>query len=89
MKRYEILSNRDENELTEFEYLWFWKDKYVCVDCRFVNIVHSKDTAAFNFKEHLYKLWYLNNDMTEDDMISEGLNLIKVVTNDNGTFFIR
>lgn len=88
MKRYFILSNREDNDIVEFDYIWYWKDKYTCVDARFVNIIHSRDTALFNFKEHLYKLWYLNNDMTEDDMIKEGLTLIKVVTNNNGTYLL-
>lgn len=88
MKRYFILSDRKENELIEFNFLWYWKNKYTCVDARFVNIIHSRTTALYNFQEHLYKLWYLNNDMTEDDMVKEGLNLIKVVTNNNGTYLL-
>lgn len=86
MIKFKILS--EAKNRFEFEYLYVWKDKYECVDARYVNISSSRDTAIYNFKTYIYKLMYLNPDKTEEDFVLEGVNTLKNTMCTSGIYLL-
>ena len=87
MKKFIILSAVKNR--VEFEYLYVWEDKYECVDARYVNISSSKETALYNYRVYVWKVWYLNPDCSEDELVNDGIKLINSTMKTNGTFLLE
>lgn len=88
MEKFRILEGRDSCLISEFDYLYVWSDGYECVDARYVNITSSRDVSLYNYKSYVYKLWYLNNDITEDELVEDGLKVIKNRMNTKGVYLL-
>jgi DNA-binding transcriptional regulator YhcF (GntR family) len=86
MKKFVVLT--DKKDRVEFEYLYVWNDKYECVDARYVNISSSRETALYNYRVYVWKVWYLNTDCTEEELVKDGLKLIRSTMKTNGTFLL-
>lgn len=87
MIKFKIL-DRDIDRI-EFRYLYVWENKYECVDARYVNISSSKDSALYNYRIYVWKVWYLNTDCSEDDLINDGLRLIENTMKSHATFLLE
>ena len=79
MIKYSIINKRGKSK--EFDFLHFWEEGYDYVDARFCNLSVTKDRALYNYKKYLYKLWYLNPDITEEQMIDDGMKMMYHKTN--------
>lgn len=88
MEKFRILEGRDSCLIREFDYLYVWINGYECVDARYVNITSSRDVSLYNYRSYVYKLWYLNNDITEDELVEDGLKIIKNRMNTKGVYLL-
>jgi len=86
MIKYRILE--DKYKRVEFEYLYVWEDGYECVDARYVNITSSREVALYNFRIYIFKLFYLNDGIPEEDLISCGLNTVRETMRTHGTYIL-
>ena len=48
----------------EYDYLYVWKGSYLCVDATYLNIKHSRESSISSLRLHIYKLWYMNPDIS-------------------------
>lgn len=87
MIKFKILDT--EIRRTEFRYLYVWQDKYECVDARYVNINSSRDSALYNYKIYVWKIWYLNTDCSEDDLVADGIRLIENAMKTHATYLLE
>jgi hypothetical protein len=87
MIKFKILDK--EIKRTEFRYLYVWQDKYDCVDARYVNISSYRDSALYNYKIYVWKIWYLNTDCSEDDLVADGIRLIENAMKTHGTYLLE
>lgn len=87
MIKFKILDT--EIKRTEFRYLYVWQDKYECVDARYVNINSSRDSALYNYKIYVWKIWYLNTDCSEDDLVADGIRLIENAMKTHATYLLE
>ena len=86
MIKYRILE--DKYKRVEFEYLYVWENGYECVDARYVNITSSREVALYNFKIYIFKLMYLNDSVSEDDLVFCGLNTVRETMRTHGTYIL-
>lgn len=86
MINYRILSERYKR--IEFDFLYVWEEGYECVDARYVNITSSREVALYNFRIYIFKLLYLNDGISEDDLISCGLNTVRETMKTHGTYIL-
>lgn len=87
MIKFKILDT--EIRRTEFRYLYVWQNKYECVDARYVNINSSRDSALYNYKIYVWKIWYLNTDCSEDDLVADGIRLIENAMKTHATYLLE
>lgn len=68
LNRFLILSNREKNQIIEYEYAYYWVDGYKYVDARYLYAGKSKRMSLDYIRLFAYKLFYLNPSSPMEDI---------------------
>jgi len=70
MNRFLILTNRDDSEIVEYDYAWYWVNGYEYVDARFLYLGHSRKVSLNYVELFAYKLFYMNPSCNNQDVFN-------------------
>jgi hypothetical protein len=60
----------------EFNYLYVWNEPYEIVDASFLIFGFDKQTTLRNLKLFIYKLWYINPEISQDEITEYVVKLL-------------
>lgn len=61
----------------EFSYLYVWNEPYELVDARFFVFGLNKEKTIRNLKLFIYKLWYINPDVSSNELCEYVVEIVK------------
>jgi len=76
MTRFMILSSRDNSNISEHEFAWYWNDGYHYVDARFLYLGKNRDLSKKYIELFSYKLFYMNPEADDVDVFKIVRNIV-------------